>query len=41
MKYKNDKKLKDCLTNCCDVNFIENSDICRKCGEHAEPEVIE
>ena len=23
-------------TNCCDAKFIENSDICSKCGEHAD-----
>ena len=23
-------------TNCCDVHFIENTDICRKCKEHAD-----
>ena len=29
------KKEKCDRTNCCDVSFIENSDICRKCSEHA------
>ncbi len=22
-------------TNCCDVHFIENTDVCRKCKERA------
>ncbi len=37
MKYKNNKKLKDYKTNCCDVDFIQDTDVCRKCKEHAEP----
>lgn len=26
---------KDTLTNCCGVPFIENSDVCSDCKEHA------
>ena len=37
MKYKNDKKLRDCITGCCEVSFIQDTDVCRKCKEHAEP----
>lgn len=37
VKYKDDKKLKDCKTNCCGVDFIEDTDVCRKCKEHAGP----